>query len=255
MTILIAGPCAIEAEDICLEIAHTMADMANRLGFDYYFKASFDKANRTYHHSQRGPGIYDGVEILQKIKDEAGVKILTDVHEPGQADFVARVADVIQIPAMLSRQTDLIRAAGTTGRIVNIKKSQGMDPHDMIFAIQKAIGAKEIWITERGTTFGYHNLVVDMRSLVIMKGMKAKVIFDATHSVQRPGLAGHASGGERHFAPPLARAAAAVGVDGFFFETHPDPREAISDGPNMVPLNEMEQVLRDIKAIQDALRK
>ncbi len=248
---LIAGSCVIESEDLCMEIAGHMKELSQHLNIDYYFKASFAKANRTSGASYRGMGIHDGVDILRKVKEKHGVRIVTDIHEAWQAKEVAGVVDVIQIPAMLSRQTDLIEAAAKTGRIVNIKKSQGADPYSMFHASAKASNAEEIWLTERGTTFGYNNLVVDMRSLEIMKKLGCKVIFDATHSVQLPSGAGDKSTGQREFIAPLARAAVAVGIDGLFMETHPDPDNALSDGPNSIPLHEMKDLLIQLMRIHN----
>lgn len=248
--LLIAGPCVIESRDLCMEIAEVMMGVAARTGFQYVFKASFDKANRTAGGSFRGDGMEAGLRILQEIKERFGVAIVTDIHLPEQAAPVAEVADVLQIPAFLCRQTDLLLAAGATGRAVNVKKGQFMAPEDMAYAVEKVAssGNSNTLLTERGASFGYHNLVVDMRSLPIMRQF-APVIFDVTHSVQMPGGAGGKSGGKREFAPYLAKAAAAVGVDGFFIETHPDPDKALSDGPNMIPLAEMEGLLRTLMAI------
>jgi 2-dehydro-3-deoxyphosphooctonate aldolase (KDO 8-P synthase) len=243
--LLIAGPCAIESLEICLQTAETLKSLTERLGIGYVFKSSFDKANRTSEHSFRSIGFDESLEILAKVRREVGVPILTDVHESAQVNAVAEVADVLQIPAFLCRQTDLLSAAGHSGRAVNIKKGQFMAPEDMGYAVEKiqTTSNKKVFLTERGSTFGYHNLVVDMRSLPIMRQF-APVVFDVTHSVQMPGGLGGSSGGQREFAPYLARAAAAVGVDGFFIETHPQPERALSDGPNMIPLHEMEMFLK-----------
>jgi 2-dehydro-3-deoxyphosphooctonate aldolase (KDO 8-P synthase) len=245
--LLIAGPCAIESLEICLQTAETLKNISQALGIGYVFKASFDKANRTSAGSFRSIGFDESLEILAKVRAQVGVPVLTDVHESAQVPAVAQVADILQIPAFLCRQTDLLLAAGESGRIVNIKKGQFMAPEDMQYAVEKVqtSGSPRAFLTERGSTFGYHNLVVDMRSLPIMRQF-APVIFDVTHSVQMPGGLGGKSGGQREFAPSLARAAAAVGVDGFFIETHPNPAEALSDGPNMIPLAEMEIFLRMI---------
>ncbi|MDH5380702.1 MAG: 3-deoxy-8-phosphooctulonate synthase, partial [Cyclobacteriaceae bacterium] len=223
----------------------TLKRLSDDLGINYVFKASFDKANRTSAGSFRGHGFDEGLNILRKIKEQVGVPIVTDVHETIQMKAVAEVADVIQIPAFLCRQTDLLIAAGETQRTVNVKKGQFMAPEDMEYAVSKISGTgnNKIALTERGASFGYHNLVVDFRSLPVMRNF-APVIFDVTHSVQQPGGAGGKSGGQREFAPYLARAAAATGVDGFFIETHPNPEVALSDGPNMIPLNEMKGFLQ-----------
>ena len=251
--LLIAGPCVIESEELCLMVAGEMKKIADRTGFNYIFKASFDKANRTSAGSVRGDGMEEGLKILQIVKDKTGVTILTDIHLPDQAQPVSEVADVLQIPAFLCRQTDLLIAAGKTGKTVNVKKGQFMAPEDMAYAVEKvaSTGNNNTLLTERGSSFGYHNLVVDMRSLPIMRQF-APVIFDVTHSVQMPGGEQGKSGGRREFAPYLAKAAAAAGVDGFFIETHPDPSIALSDGPNMIPLSEMEKLLRSLFSIREA---
>lgn len=249
---LIAGPCVIESEQMCMDIAGHMKEITDDLGIDYIFKASIDKANRTSCSSYRGLGFTKGLDIFSKIKKEHGVKITTDIHENWHAEAVHKYVDIIQIPAMLSRQTDLIEYAAATGKIVNIKKSQGADPYSMKHVIEKAESASEVFITERGTTFGYNNLVVDMRSLEIMKSFNVPIIFDATHSVQLPGGSGSKSNGQRQFVEPLARAAVAVGVDGLFMETHPDPDNALSDGPNSVPLHEMKGLLTKLMEIHYA---
>jgi len=248
--LLIAGPCVIESRDLCMQVAETMLDVAERTGFHYVFKASFDKANRTAGSSFRGDGMERGLKILSEVKQTLGVALLTDIHLPDQANPVASVVDVLQIPAFLCRQTDLLLAAGATGKAVNVKKGQFMAPEDMAYAMEKvaSTGNSNTILTERGSSFGYHNLVVDMRSLPIMRQF-APVIFDVTHSVQMPGGAGGKSGGRREFAPFLAKAAAAAGVDGFFIETHPDPENAQSDGPNMIPLHEMEALLGKLSGI------
>ncbi len=263
--ILIAGPCVIESQEQLEIIASDLKKYHKSSDIEFYFKASFDKANRTSLESYRGPGVKKGLEMLAKIKEDFGYKIVTDVHESYQVEAVAEVADVIQIPAFLCRQTDLLVAAAKTDKIVNIKKGQFMSPTDMQYSVLKVLktrGAVEcsyeqsqkagVWLTERGTTFGYNNLVVDMRSLVIMRKF-APVIFDATHSVQMPGGAGGKSSGNREFVAPLSRAAAAVGVDGFFFETHYDPSIALSDGANMVTPAQLETIVDDIFKIQRAL--
>lgn len=251
--LLIAGPCVIESVELCLMVAEQMKNIADRTGFNYIFKASFDKANRTSAGSFRGDGMEEGLKILQIVKEKIGVAILTDIHLPDQALPVSEVADVLQIPAFLCRQTDLLIAAGKTGKTVNVKKGQFMAPEDMAYAVEKvaSTGNNNTLLTERGSSFGYHNLVVDMRSLPIMRQF-APVIFDVTHSVQMPGGEKGKSGGRREFAPYLAKAAAAAGVDGFFIETHPDPSKALSDGPNMIPLSEMEKLLRSLFSIRKA---
>jgi len=248
--LLIAGPCVIESEALCLEVAGFMKRVAENTGFQYVFKASFDKANRTSGGSFRGGGMEEGLQILRKVKEQVEVAILTDIHLPEQAHEVATVVDVLQIPAFLCRQTDLLLAAGETGKAVNVKKGQFMAPEDMAYAVEKinSTGNQNVILTERGSSFGYHNLVVDMRSLPIMRQF-APVIFDVTHSVQMPGGEKGKSGGRRELAPYLAKAAAAAGVDGFFIETHPDPSKALSDGPNMIPLSEMEPLLATLAAI------
>ena len=253
--VLIAGPCAIESAEIALHTAAYLRDLTRKLGIPYVFKASYDKANRTSHENFRSLGFEPGLKILERVRAEIGVPVLTDVHETGQIQRVAETADILQIPAFLCRQTDLISAAGCTGLPVNIKKGQFMAPDDMGYAVDKvrATNNHRVFLTERGCTFGYHNLVVDMRALPILRHF-APVIFDVTHSVQMPGSAGGKSGGQREFGPYLARAAAAVGVDGFFIETHPDPATALSDGPNMIPLDEMRLLLESLLAIWKAGR-
>jgi 2-dehydro-3-deoxyphosphooctonate aldolase (KDO 8-P synthase) len=253
--VLFGGPCAAESYDICLEVGTKVKAICAKLGIDYIFKSSFDKANRTSSGSYRGPSKEDGLEILARVKKELNVPIVTDVHESYQCAEVAEVVDVLQIPAFLCRQTDLLRAAARTGKAVKIKKGQFMAPEDMKYAVEKVRGEgnNNVFLTERGASFGYHTLVVDMRSLPIMR-QYTPVIFDVTHSVQQPGGMGGSSGGQREFAPFLARAAAAAGVDGFFIETHPNPAKALSDGPNMIPLGEMENFLTMIKKYFD-LRK
>ncbi len=251
--VLIAGPCVIESESICRQIAAHAKAVCSELGMSYVFKASFDKANRTSGTAFRGPGVDEGLEILGRIRSEFNIPVLTDIHECEQAAIVSSVVDILQIPAFLCRQTDLLVAAGQTGKPVNIKKGQFLAPEDMQPAIDKvyATGNHRVCLTERGTTFGYHNLVVDMRSLVTMSGLGCPVIFDATHSVQMPGGQGTSSGGRREFVFPLARAAAAVGIHGLFLEIHPDPERALSDGPNSLPLKELQQVLRKVRDIHE----
>ena len=251
--VLIAGPCVIESYDSCIRHATRLADIARRAKLPFVFKSSFDKANRSSHSSYRGPGLIDGLEILARVKREAGVALLTDIHEPSQAAPTAQVVDVIQIPALLSRQTDLIDAAAKTGCAVNIKKGQFMAPWDMKAAVAKAenAGTRRIILTERGFSFGYNNLVSDMRSLVIMRRLGYPVVFDATHSAQLPGAGagGKSSGGQREFVAPLARAAVAAGIDGIFMEVHEDPDRALSDGPNSYRLDELAALLEILKRI------
>jgi 2-dehydro-3-deoxyphosphooctonate aldolase (KDO 8-P synthase) len=253
--VLFAGPCAAESYDLCMETGTKMKAVCEQLGIDYIFKASFDKANRTSSGSYRGPSIDRGLEILAMVKQSLGVPVVTDVHESYQCAEVATVVDVLQIPAFLCRQTDLLKAAAQTGKAVKIKKGQFMSPEDMKYAVDKVRGEgnERVFLTERGASFGYHNLVVDMRSLPVMRQF-TPVIFDVTHSVQQPGGMGGSSGGQREFAPFLARAAAAAGVDGFFIETHPMPEKALSDGPNMIPLHDMESFVTMIKKFWDLQR-
>lgn len=250
--LLIAGPCVIEDLELCLRIAETMKEITQRLGYNYIFKASFDKANRTSGDSFRGDGMEEGLNVLRIIKDKTGVPVLTDIHLPEQAEPVSQVCDILQIPAFLCRQTDLLIAAGKTGSTVNIKKGQFMAPEDMEYAVNKvkSTSNNKVLLTERGSSFGYHNLVVDIRSLPIMRQF-TPVIFDVTHSVQMPGSEKGISGGKREFAPYLAKAAAAAGVDGFFIETHLEPEKALSDGPNMIPLTEMENLLKTLLDIRN----
>jgi 2-dehydro-3-deoxyphosphooctonate aldolase (KDO 8-P synthase) len=224
-------------------------------GVTFYFKSSYDKANRSSIDTYRGPGLLRGLEILSRIKQRVGVPILTDIHHPEEASTVAEVAEVLQIPAFLCRQTDLLVAAGQTGRVVNIKKGQFLAPADIAHGVRKvqSTGNQTVWVTERGSTFGYNNLVADMRAIPIMQGLHVPVIFDATHSVQLPGGQGTTSGGQREFAPVLGRAAVAAGCDGLFFETHPNPECALSDGPNMIPLDEVASWLRQCLAIREAM--
>ena len=254
--VLIAGPCVAESLELCRRIAGTVQALCAELGLPYVFKASFDKANRTSGKAFRGPGLGAGLEILAAIRAEFGVPVLTDVHESAQVAAVAAVVDVLQIPAFLCRQTDLLLAAGETGRPVNLKKGQFLAPEDMGPAVQKIeqTGNRRVLLTERGTSFGYHNLVVDMRSLVIMADLGTPVVFDATHSVQLPGGQGTSSGGQRQFVAPLVRAAAAVGVDGLFLETHPEPAKALSDGANSVPLADLRALLHAFRTIHEHAR-
>ena len=254
--VVIAGPCVIEAEAVCFRIAGHLQEVCGRLGLPYVFKASFDKANRTSVKSFRGLGLHDGLAILGRIRERFKVPVLTDVHESDQAASVAAVVDVLQIPAFLCRQTDLIVAAAKTGRAVNVKKGQFLAPDDCAQIIAKCRGAgnSNVLLTERGTTFGYHNLVVDFRSLPMMRALGAPVIYDATHSLQLPGGLGKETGGARQYAPALARAAAAVGVDGYFLEVHDDPANAKSDRATQLPLAELEGFLSRLLKF-DALRR
>jgi 2-dehydro-3-deoxyphosphooctonate aldolase (KDO 8-P synthase) len=253
---LIAGPCVIEDEDLCLEIATKLKATCQKLGVNYVFKASYDKANRTSVKSFRGPGPNKGLQVLAAVRAKAEVPVLTDIHNEAQAAVAAGVADILQIPAFLCRQTDLLTAAVKTGKIVNVKKGQFLSPQEMGQVVEKAMtnGGQKLLLTERGTTFGYNNLVADMRSIPIMRKLGFPVIFDATHSVQLPGGAGGRSGGQREFAPVLARAALAAGADGLFIETHPDPDLALSDGPNSIPLAEMAGLLKGFLRIWEAIR-
>lgn len=248
---LIAGPCAIESETLCLSVAEQLASISAELGIQYIFKSSFDKANRTSINSFRGHGLDQGLAVLQKVKDRVGVPVLTDVHETEQVQSVAEVADILQIPAFLCRQTDLLVECGRIGQAVNIKKGQFLSPEDMGYAVEKVTtsGTENVLLSERGALFGYRDLVVDMRSLVIMRSLGYPVVFDATHSVQQMGAAGGSSGGRTEFIPAQVRAAAAVGIDALFIETHPDPDHALSDGSNMVPLDKMRTLLEMALAV------
>jgi 2-dehydro-3-deoxyphosphooctonate aldolase (KDO 8-P synthase) len=250
---ILAGPCVLENFELALSVAETVRDICARLDLGYIFKASFDKANRTSGAGFRGPGIEEGLAMLGKIREMAGVPVLTDVHEPWHAAIAAETVDLLQIPAFLCRQTDLVMAAARTGKPVNIKKAQFLAPEDMAAVVGKcaATGNENLLLCERGTTFGYRNLVVDMRSLAVMRALGYPLVFDATHSVQMPGGQGTSSGGDRRFVLPLARAAAAVGIDALFLETHPDPDRALSDGPNMIALADLEALLRQVKAVFD----
>lgn len=245
---LIAGPCVIENESLVMRVAEHMVEITSRLNIPYIFKASYDKANRSSHDSFRGPGVEVGLEILNKVKQQFGIPVLTDVHEDSPLDEVASVVDVIQTPAFLCRQTNFIQNVARCGKPVNIKKGQFLAPWDMQRVIEKAqaVGNHQIMVCERGACFGYNNLVSDMRSLAVMKTFDVPVVFDATHSVQLPGGLGHATGGQREFVPVLARAAVATGVAGLFMETHPDPDNALSDGPNSWPLDQMETLLKTL---------
>lgn len=245
---LIAGPCMIEGEQLCLDVAGHMKELSEAIGFEYIFKASFDKANRSSHMTARGPGLEEGLRILSEVKRQIGVPVLTDVHEYTPIEEVASVVDVLQTPAMLCRQTDFIQRVAAAGKPVNLKKGQFLEPAGMVNVVNKAraAGAKDLMVCERGFCFGYGDLIVDMRSLVELRETGCPVIFDATHSVQRPGALGTASGGQRKYVAPLARAAVAVGVAGLFMETHPSPDQAMSDGPNMVPLGAMRDLLLSV---------
>ena len=250
---LIAGPCVIESESLCLQVAEMVAELAEQHNLPYIFKSSYTKANRTSVDSPTGPGLEGGLRILEKVKRETGLPVLTDVHETAEVPAVAEVADVLQIPAFLCRQTALIQAAAQTGRWVNIKKGQFMAPEDMANAVTKANTTK-VMLTERGTTFGYHDLVVDFRSLLIMKETGCPVVFDATHSLQLPGGGAGVSSGRPEFVIPMAKAAVAIGVDGLFVETHPKPAEALSDAGVMLPLDEMAALLNSIMRIRQAAK-
>lgn len=244
--VFIAGPCVIESAELLDAVAEKLAAVGERLGIDIIFKASFDKANRTSIASFRGPGIERGLRMLADVKTKWGLRLLTDIHEAWQAAPAGQVVDVLQIPAFLCRQTDLLVAAARTGRIVNIKKAQFLSGEDMRYPYEKAYdaGAREIWLTERGNMYGYNNLVVDFRNIADMLRISPTVVMDCTHSVQRPGAAGGKTGGNREFVPPMALAAKAFGANGFFFEVHPDPDRALSDGPNMLPLDDLENLLK-----------
>lgn len=254
---LIAGPCVIESRDVCFQIAEQLHSIASEWNIPVVFKASFDKANRTSAMSFRGPGLESGLETLQLVREHFELPLLTDVHSESQCAPVAEVVDVLQIPAFLCRQTDLIISAAETGRIVNLKKGQFLSPTEMNHVALKASesGNQQLILTERGSSFGYNNLVVDMRSIPVMQQTGYPVVFDATHSVQLPGGAGDRSSGQRQYAPVLAKAAVAAGADGLFFETHPDPDKALSDGPNMVPLADLKAAVGEAVRIWKALRQ
>jgi len=259
---LIAGPCVIESEQSALDIAGELKEITAALGIPFIYKSSFDKANRSSGTSFRGLGMEKGLEILTRVKREIGVPVLTDIHDISEIEPVSKVVDVLQTPAFLCRQTDFIRACAQSGKPVNFKKGQFLSPHEMLNVIDKArAAAKEVnlpdqfMVCERGASFGYNNLVSDMRSLAILREAKAPVVFDATHSVQLPGGQGNTSGGQREFVPVLARAAVAVGISGLFMETHPDPAKALSDGPNAVPLNRMKELLESLVAIDSVVKK
>ena len=253
---LIAGPCVIESENLCLKVARSLKKACEKLGITYIFKASYDKANRTSGKSKRGPGLKAGLEILAKVRENVGVPVLTDVHDEVQAVAAAEVADVIQIPAFLCRQTDFIAVAAGTRAIVNLKKGQFLSPQEMGQVVKKAeaAGGERLLVTDRGVTFGYNNLVSDMRAIPIMKEFGYPVVFDATHSVQMPGDHGDKSGGNGEFAPVLANAAVAAGANGVFIETHPNPDKAWSDGPNMIPLRNMQKVLAQLVKLHKVVR-
>jgi 2-dehydro-3-deoxyphosphooctonate aldolase (KDO 8-P synthase) len=254
--VLIAGPCVIESEPHCLALAGELARIAKRAGLPFIFKASFDKANRTSIASYRGPGLDAGLDVLARVREELRLPVLTDIHEPPQAERAAASADVLQIPAFLSRQTDLIAAAARTGRAVNVKKGQFLAPRDMQHAIEKvrAQGNRRVFVTERGVTFGYNNLVVDMRSFPVLRSFGFPVVFDVTHSVQRPGGLGDRSGGDAHFIDTLAPAGVAAGVDGLFMEVHENPARALSDGPNAYRLQRLRALLARLQRIGRAAR-
>ncbi len=254
---LIAGTCVVESEQMTVDTAGTLKEMTDELGIPFIYKSSFDKANRSSIEGFRGPGIEEGLRVLQVVKDQLGLPVITDVHEETPMDEVASVVDVVQTPAFLCRQTDYITRVAATGLPVNIKKGQFLAPWDMKHVVDKArsTGNQKIMVCERGASFGYNNLVSDMRSLAVMRETKAPVVFDATHSVQLPGGQGSSSGGQREFVPTLARAAIAAGVSGVFMETHIDPEKALSDGPNSVPLGKMKELLMIMKTIDDAVKQ
>ncbi len=255
--LLIGGPCVIESAELCREVASGLKEICGRLGISYMFKASFDKANRTSLDSFRGPGLDEGLQILADIRRDFGVPVVSDVHEVAQIGPAAEVLDVLQIPAFLCRQTDLLVAAAKSGKVVSLKKGQFVSPWDMRHAVNKinAVAKKRLMLMERGTTFGYNNLVVDMRSLPVMRSFGCPVIYDATHSVQLPGGAGGSSGGQREFIPTLARAAVAAGIDGLFMEIHPDPAKALCDGPNSMPLRGVEPLLAHLLEIHTLIQR
>ena len=255
--ILIAGPCMIENDELVFNTADRLREITDRLDIPFIFKSSYDKANRTSVDSPRGPGLEKGLSILARVKEKLEIPVTSDVHETSQVEKAADVLDLIQIPAFLCRQTDLLVAAGRTGLPVNIKKGQFMAPEDMVHAVRKVESTRNdrVIVTERGTTFGYHNLVVDMRSLRIIREQGIPVIFDATHSVQRPAAMGSSTGGDRQSIPFLSRAAVAAGIDGLFMEVHPDPDKALSDGTNMWPLDDLENILKTLKAIDQIVKE
>ena len=253
---LFSGPCVIESEALCLKIARSLKRSCDALGVTYVFKVSYDKANRTSGKSRRGPGIRDGLKILASVREKVGVPILTDVHTEEQATKAGEIVDILQIPAFLCRQTDIVVAAAKTGKIVNLKKGQFLSPVEMGQVVSKVsgIGNNKIVLTERGTSFGYNNLVADMRSIPIMKSLGYPVVFDATHSVQLPGGGGDRSSGQGEFAPVLAKSALAAGANGLFIETHPEPAKSPSDGPNMIPLGQMNRTLKSMLRVFKAVR-
>jgi len=255
--LLLAGPCVLESGELAWDIAREMKEICSRLGISYVFKASFDKANRTSLNSFRGPGLENGLRQLGRIRDEVGVPVVSDIHESNQMEMAADILDLIQIPAFLCRQTDLLVAAAKSGKAINLKKGQFVSPWDMVHAVEKIrdAGCDQLLLTERGASYGYNNLVVDMRSLPVMRGIGCPVVFDATHSVQLPGGAGGSSGGQREFIAPLARAAMAAGIDGLFMEVHPEPDKALCDGPNSWPLDQVEPLLRQLLAIRAAVEE
>ena len=253
---LFSGPCVIESEALCLKIARSLKRSCDALGVTYVFKASYDKANRTSGKSRRGPGIQDGLKILASVREKVGVPILTDIHTEEQATKAGEIVDILQVPAFLCRQTDIVVAAAKTGKIVNLKKGQFLSPAEMGQVVSKVsgIGNNKIVLTERGTSFGYNNLVADMRSIPIMKSLGYPVVFDATHSVQLPGGGGDRSSGQGEFAPILAKSALAAGANGLFIETHPEPAKSPSDGPNMIPLGQMNRTLKSMLRVFKAVR-
>lgn len=255
--VLLAGPCAIESEERSLKVAERVKEITDRLGIPYVFKSSYDKANRSSIDSYRGPGLEEGLKILEKVKREFDLPVLSDVHTTEEAEYAADVLDIMQIPAFLSRQTDLVTAVGATGAVVNVKKGQFLAPWDIDQVVEKieSTNNQRILLTERGASFGYNNLVVDMRSLPRMRETGYPVVFDATHSVQLPGGAGDSSGGEREYVPHLARAAAGAGIDALFMEVHDQPEEALCDGPNMVTVDDLEDILRKIQAIDKVVKE
>ncbi len=252
---IIAGPCVIESRDLVFETAERLKGICDALGFPLVFKSSYDKANRSSLKSFRGPGLEKGLQILKEVKERFALPVLTDIHSPEEAREAALVVDVLQVPAFLCRQTDIVLAASRTGKPVNIKKGQFLAPWDMRNVVEKFVstGNKRLLLTERGVSFGYNNLVVDFRAFPIMQSFGFPVVFDVTHSLQLPGGLGNASGGQREFAPTLARAAVAAGVDGLFMEVHPEPEKALCDGPNMIKLSELEILLKKLKAIREAI--
>jgi len=254
---LMAGPCVIEGAERTLKIGKAIKEITDRLGIPYIFKASFDKANRSSYSSFRGPGLTEGLEILGKIKKELGVPVVSDIHCSSQIEEAANVLDVLQIPAFLCRQTDLVYQAASTGKVVNVKKGQFLAPNDMknVIAKIREAGNENILLTERGASFGYNNLVTDMRSLPIMRSFGYPIVFDGTHSVQLPGGAGTTSSGQREFVPYLTRAAVATGIDVLFMEVHDNPAEALSDGPNMLYIEQLEDLLKDVQALDNVVRK